>query len=361
MTYATRSAAGRSVPRRRARGLAVGAIAVTTLIAPVLLLAAVGALSTSLAAHSGGQGTRGLEMALRADSYGRYAGAGVPGWPDRLIDPVEPQDTALAAPDDVTGSVPVDAGACGGDRSLVSPMPTAGDLAFAGRGDLAGPPCLTVAETRATALGATGMVVAPNAPVRLASLMPPDTPMTDVPAAVVPPTPADVIAPPASRPRHDQERDDTILRASETRTAIYDISARTVYLPDGRTLEAHSGLGRKMDDPRFVHVRMQGATPPNVYDLRLREALFHGVQAIRLTPVNGSKMFGRDGMLAHSYLLGPNGQSHGCVSFRNYQAFLQAFLKGEVKRLVVVARLHSPPPHAVVARGADRNRVAFNR
>jgi len=130
MTYATRSAAGRSVPRRRARGLAVGAIAVTTLIAPVLLLAAVGALSTSLAAHSGGQGTRGLEMALRADSYGRYAGAGVPGWPDRLIDPVEPQDTALAAPDDVTGSVPVDAGACGGDRSLVSPMPTAGDLAY---------------------------------------------------------------------------------------------------------------------------------------------------------------------------------------------------------------------------------------
>jgi type VI secretion system (T6SS) effector TldE1-like protein len=367
MTYATRSAAGRSVPRRRARGLAVGAIAVTTLIAPVLLLAAVGALSTSLAAHSGGQGTRGLEMALRADPYGRYAGAGagagVPGWPDRLIDPVDPQDMALAAQDDVTGSVPVDAGVCARAASLVSPMPTAGDLAFAGRGALAGPPCLTVAETRATALVATRMLVAPNTPVRLASLMPPDTAMTDVPAAVVPPAPqpADTIAPPASRPRGDQERDDTILRASETRTAIYDISARTVYLPDGRTLEAHSGLGRKMDDPRFVHVRMQGATPPNVYDLRLREALFHGVQAIRLTPVSGSRMFGRDGMLAHSYLLGPNGQSHGCVSFRNYPAFLQAFLKGEVKRMVVVARLEAPPPHAVVARGADRNRVALKR
>lgn len=363
MTYATRSAAGRAVPRRRARGIAVGAIAVTTLIAPVLLLAAAGAMSASLAAHSGGATPRGLETMLRADPYGRDIVGAVSGWPNRLIESPDAQDTMLAAQDDATGSVPVRAGACGGDRSLVSPMPTAGDLAFAGRGVLAGPPCLTVAETRATALVATGLLVAPEPRVRVASLMPPDTAMTDVPAAVVPPMPqpVDVIAPPASRPRDDRERDDTILRASETRTAIYDISARTVYLPDGRTLEAHSGLGRKMDDPRFVHVRMQGATPPNVYDLRLREALFHGVQAIRLTPVNGSKMFGRDGMLAHSYLLGPNGQSHGCVSFRNYQAFLQAFLKGEVKRLVVVARLHSPPPHAVVARGADRNRVAFNR
>jgi hypothetical protein len=220
---------------------------------------------------------------------------------------------------------------------------------------------LTVAETRAPALVAAAMVIAPNAPVRLASLMPPDTVVTDAPAIAVPAAPADIVAPPVSRPRGDQERDDTILRASETRTAIYDISARTVYLPDGRTLEAHSGLGRKMDDPRFVHVRMQGPTPPNVYDLRLREQLFHGVQAIRLTPVNGSRMFGRDGMLAHSYLLGTNGQSHGCVSFRNYPAFLRAFLKGEIKRLVVVARLEAPPPHANVARGADRSRVALNR
>jgi hypothetical protein len=241
------------------------------------------------------------------------------------------------------------------------PMPIAGDLATAAGGDLAGPPCLTVAETRAPALVATARVFAPNTPVRLASLMPPDTVVTDAPAIAVPAAPADVVAPPAARPRGDHERDDTILRASQTRTAIYDISARTVYLPDGRTLEAHSGLGRKMDDPRFVHVRMQGPTPPNVYDLRLREQLFHGVQAIRLTPVNGSRMFGRDGMLAHSYLLGPNGQSHGCVSFRNYPAFLRAFLKGEVKRLVVVARLDAPPPHANVARGADRNRVALNR
>src|SRR5262249_14308135 len=51
------------------------------------------------------------------------------------------------------------------------------------------------------------------------------------------------------------------------RTAIYDITARTVYLPSGRRLEAHSGFGDLMDNPRHVHVRMQGATPPNVYKL----------------------------------------------------------------------------------------------
>ncbi len=52
-----------------------------------------------------------------------------------------------------------------------------------------------------------------------------------------------------------------------------------VYMPDGTKLEAHSGLGDKLDDPRFVHVRMRGATPPHLYDLTLRESLFHGVQA----------------------------------------------------------------------------------
>jgi hypothetical protein len=123
------------------------------------------------------------------------------------------------------------------------------------------------------------------------------------------------------------------------RTAIYDIAARTVYLPDGTRLEAHSGLGSLLDNPRYVRTKMQGPTPPNVYNLSLRERLFHGVRAIRLVPVNDGKMFGRDGILAHSYMLGPNGQSNGCVSFRNYPAFLSAFLKGEVDRLVVVEHL----------------------
>lgn len=126
--------------------------------------------------------------------------------------------------------------------------------------------------------------------------------------------------------------------AVEPGTALYDISARVVYMPNGERLEAHSGLGEKMDDPRFVHVRMHGATPPGTYDLTEREKPFHGVRALRLNPVGGSAaIHGRAGLLAHTYLLGPNGQSNGCVSFRQYDKFLQAYLRGEVKRLVVVA------------------------
>jgi hypothetical protein len=121
-------------------------------------------------------------------------------------------------------------------------------------------------------------------------------------------------------------------------TAVYDISAAIVYLPNGDKLEAHSGLRDKLDDPRFVHVRMQGATPPGTYDLTERERLFHGVRAIRLNPIGGrGAVHGRDGLLAHTYMLRQPGASNGCVSFRNYDRFLQAFLRGEVRRLVVVA------------------------
>jgi len=127
------------------------------------------------------------------------------------------------------------------------------------------------------------------------------------------------------------------------RTAIYDITARTVYLPSGRRLEAHSGLGNFMDNPRHVHLRMRGATPPGLYHLTLRERLFHGVRAIRLNPADYSRMYGRDGILAHTYMLGANGQSNGCVSFNNYPEFLNAYLRGEITRLAVVEHLDSAP------------------
>ena len=122
-------------------------------------------------------------------------------------------------------------------------------------------------------------------------------------------------------------------------TAVYDISARTVYLPDGRRLEAHSGLGDRLDDPRFVSERMRGPTPPHLYDLAMRESSFHGVQALRLNPVGEGGLYGRAGLLAHPYMLGPNGDSNGCVSVKNYNAFLRAYEDGEIKRLAVVAGL----------------------
>jgi hypothetical protein len=127
------------------------------------------------------------------------------------------------------------------------------------------------------------------------------------------------------------------------RTAIYDITAQVVYLPNGERLEAHSGLGDMMDDPGSAHHRNRGVTPPNTYELKLREDLFHGVQAIRLNPVDENKMFGRDGMLAHSYMLGPNGQSNGCISFKDYSKFLRAYQRGEIDRIVVVSHLSRPP------------------
>jgi len=73
--------------------------------------------------------------------------------------------------------------------------------------------------------------------------------------------------------------------------------------------------------------------------LKPREQLFHGVQALRMTPVGDQGTLGRSGLLAHSYMLGPNGDSNGCVSIRDYEKFLAAFTRGEIKRLVVVPRL----------------------
>ena len=85
---------------------------------------------------------------------------------------------------------------------------------------------------------------------------------------------------------------------------------------------------------------MPGATPPHVYELAPREALFHGVPALRLKPVGGEDaIFGRSGLLAHTYMLGPNGDSNGCVSFKDYDAFLNAYSNGGIKRLAVVARV----------------------
>jgi hypothetical protein len=126
----------------------------------------------------------------------------------------------------------------------------------------------------------------------------------------------------------------------DKQTAVYDISAKTVYLPDGTKLEAHSGLGSKMDDVRYAHVRMQGVTPPHIYDLKPREALFHGVPALRLTPLGGEdKIFGRDGLLAHTYMLGNRGDSNGCVSFKDYYAFLNAYRNQGIRRLAVLAKV----------------------
>lgn len=196
----------------------------------------------------------------------------------------------------------------------------------------------------------TADVVLPRAnPETLADRVQPTTPAskTKAPAAVAT-APAEVETKPAGSgifamlrgffTPHDKQAAAAAL-AANPRTAIYDISARAVYMPNGETLEAHSGLGEWLDDPSSFQRKSRGVTPPNTYKISLRERPFHGVKALRLTPVDSSKMYGRDGMLAHTYMLGPNGQSNGCVSFKDYEKFLQAYNDGKVERLIVVPRI----------------------
>jgi hypothetical protein len=146
-----------------------------------------------------------------------------------------------------------------------------------------------------------------------------------------------------------------------SRTAIYDITAHVVYLPNGSRLEAHSGLGERMDDLGAVAQRSVGPTPPGVYDLTMRESRFHGIEAIRLNPVDHTKMYGRAGILAHPYMLGANGESNGCVSLKDYDAFLAAFKRGEFNRIVVVERLDGAPGSGQTATGwiADKLKGLF--
>ena len=122
--------------------------------------------------------------------------------------------------------------------------------------------------------------------------------------------------------------------------AVYSIKDATVYMPNGEKLEAHSGMGYMTDKPRYTDVKMRGPTPPDVYNLSMRERLFHGVQAVRMLPADGRNKYGRDGFLAHTYMLrGRTGESNGCVVFKNYGKFLAAFKAGKVKKMVVVPDL----------------------
>jgi Protein of unknown function (DUF2778) len=156
------------------------------------------------------------------------------------------------------------------------------------------------------------------------------------------------------------QNESALLATVDTHTAVYDIEAHVVYLPNGERMEAHSGLGQWIDDPGHVNMKARGATPPNVYNLVMREGLFHGVEALRLTPVGDTSMYGRDGILAHPYMLGPSGQSFGCVSFKDYEEFLRAFKRGEVNRIVVVPHLDGRLPASVHAGRDGANRYAFN-
>ena len=135
----------------------------------------------------------------------------------------------------------------------------------------------------------------------------------------------------------------------DKQTAVYDITSHVVYMPNGVKLEAHSGMGRLMDDPAHVNEKMLGATPPAVYDLKMREHIFHGVEALRLLPEDSNATLGRTGLLTHPYMLGPNGDSNGCVSIKDYDYFLAAYKNGQINRLVVVSSFNPIVPETRTA------------
>ena len=164
--------------------------------------------------------------------------------------------------------------------------------------------------------------------------------------------------PPQTKPREpgildklfgDPDRAAKELLAANPNTVLYDISKRAVYLPDGEKLEAHSGFGQFMDDPTSVARKDLGVTPPNVYAVTFREKPFHGVRALRMKPVGSGNMYGRDGILAHSYLLGAEGASNGCLSVRDYDKFLQAFEDGKFNKIIVLLSVEDPVPSVVAS------------
>lgn len=147
----------------------------------------------------------------------------------------------------------------------------------------------------------------------------------------------------------DPHRAAKAVLAANPNTVLYDIAKRVVYMPDGERLEAHSGYGPYMDDLESVHRKDVGVTPPNVYTVSFREKPFHGVRALRMKPVGAGNMYGRDGFLTHSFLLGANGQSNGCISLRDYDKFLQAYEDGKFNQIIVLRSADEPAPSLVAS------------
>jgi hypothetical protein len=150
----------------------------------------------------------------------------------------------------------------------------------------------------------------------------------------------------------DPDRAAKAVLAANPKTVLYDITKKAVYMPDGEKLEAHSGFGQYMDDPESMHRKDVGVTPPNVYTVSFREKPFHGVRALRMKPVGGGNMYGRDGILAHSFLLGEAGASNGCISVRDYDKFLRAYEDGKFDQIIVLRSADEPGPSQVASNQA---------
>lgn len=253
----------------------------------------------------------------------------VPNW---LYDPTPLAGPVRRAP--AVADVPVPAPERSVTDLKVVPMPQAHPLSLAARQQ-------PMDEAVPASLGGQ-----PDARLAAAPL-PQRNPLQGVPLqggeqlASLPPagSPGPMEPPAIGRP----EVTDVPLPGPGDKYAVYDIKGGKVYMPSGEKLEAHSGYGEGFDNIGYVRKRMIGPTPPNTYTLTMRERRFHGVEALRMKPVDEAKMFGRDGFLTHSYLMGDRGDSNGCISFKDYDKFLAAYKRGEVTKIIVVAQLANPP------------------
>ena len=359
-----RAARGRPLWHTARVGLATLAAAVVAAVAVALAAAWVIAVGLGHAPHREAKPPLAFAAAGSAEARGVGMAAAGPGAanPAHSANPASnpASKSAALAPGragkgprfDAAGKGPrldaiaLDATARGsGPFDLLDPVPMSGFASASAFGTL--PPLRERAFVQAQEASFASLAAPPSLQPDTARLQPPRAVAERGAPAALPQLAIATPSPPprpsslwqklfGPKPPRDNPED---VAGADSRTAIYDIEAHTVYLPDGTKLEAHSGLGQMLDDPRYVESKDRGPTPPNVYDLVLREEPFHGVQAIRLNPVDDGRMFGRAGILAHTYMLGPSGQSFGCISFKDYSQFLHAFLRREIDRVIVVAHL----------------------
>ncbi len=75
-------------------------------------------------------------------------------------------------------------------------------------------------------------------------------------------------------------------------TAVYDISAHTVYMPDGTKLEAHSGFGKRLDDPTRVAERISRSHSTGCLYPRIARSTFSRGTSFTTYPGRRRKSFG---------------------------------------------------------------------
>ncbi len=117
-------------------------------------------------------------------------------------------------------------------------------------------------------------------------------------------------------------------------TAVYDLMAHTVFLPDGSRLEAHSGLGPLGTIPPMSWKRTGARRRRMNMNSRCARACSTACRRCGSIPSAGRmRSMAAPGCSPTPTCWGPDGDSNGCVSFKNYDAFLAAFQSGPSRSL----------------------------